>query len=212
MLTVSLMALPIFPLQAKLKQSLNQVFEKVVVINLARRADRLHNITGQLDAHGITFERFDAVDARELGVSGVVACAMSHRAVVEKYKDCQNLFIFEDDAVLDSAFETAFDAVMANIPDNWQMLYLGCFVQQSETINKKVSRLIGGITTHGYGFKNEIFDKLIAVSYRNEPIDLAYMSLHPSLNAYVAKPTLVNQLPGYSDIEESVKDYTVILQ
>lgn len=201
-----------FQLQAKLKQSLNQVFEKVIVINLARRTDRLENITCQLDAHNITFERFDAIDGIELGITGVAACAMSHRAVIEKYKDCKSLFIFEDDALLNNQFETSFHESMSKTPADWQMLYLGCNVQQSKPINEKVSRLIGGIATHAYGFKNEIVDKLMAASLRNEPIDFAYMSLHPSINAYVASPTLVTQLPGYSDIEQSFKDYTSILQ
>jgi subtilisin family serine protease len=42
-----------------------------------------------------------AVGGNGLGVTGVAACAMSHRAVIEKYKDCQSLFIFEDDAEFD---------------------------------------------------------------------------------------------------------------
>jgi len=72
--------------------------------------------------------------------------------------------------------------------------------------------LMGGVALHAYGIKKDIFDDLIRLSYINEPVDVAYMQLNRSIPTYVAKPTIVNQVPGFSDIENSVKDYREILR
>jgi len=198
-------------LQAKLKPTFNQVFEQVVVINLARRPDRMAQIKAQLDAHKITFERFEAIDGQELGIGGVAACAMSHRAVIEKYKDCQSLFIFEDDAELNPNFEQLWDVFIANLPDDWQMIYLGCNRVKSETIANGVDKLLLGITTHAYGAKQSVFNSMIDVSKRAEAIDLSYMQLQVSVPTYVAVPTMVGQVPGFSDIEQRFTDYKYVL-
>jgi len=194
-------------LQARLKPTFNEVFEQVVVINLAKRPDRMAQIKAQLDAHKITFERFEAIDGHELGITGVAACALSHRAVIEKYKDCQSVFIFEDDAELHPNFEQLWDVFIANLPDDWQMLYLGCNKIDWQPIAKGVARLSAGIATHAYGAKQSVFDSMIDASKRAEPIDLSYMQLQVSVPTYVAVPSMVGQVPGFSDIEHRFTDY-----
>jgi GR25 family glycosyltransferase involved in LPS biosynthesis len=198
-------------LPAKLNPKFNEVFEKVVVINLARRGDRLANITEQLNAHKIEFDRFEAIDGQELGISGVAACAMSHRAVIEKYKDCQSLFIFEDDAELKPDFALLWDRFIANLPDDWQMIYLGCNRIESNPTADGVARLLQGVATHAYGAKQAIFHNLIQLSQANQPIDLSFMQMQVSVPTYMAHPTMVGQVPGFSNIEERFIDYTFLL-
>jgi hypothetical protein len=198
-------------LQAKLKLTFNEVFDKVIVINLAKRPDRMAQIKEQLDAHKITFERFEAIDGQELGITGVAACALSHREVIEQYKDCQSLFIFEDDAELHPNFEQLWDVFIANLPDDWQMLYLGCNRIESNLVANGVGRLLQGVATHAYGAKQTIFDDLIKVSKSANPIDISYMQMQVSVPIYVAMPTMVGQVPGFSNIEERFTDYTFLL-
>jgi GR25 family glycosyltransferase involved in LPS biosynthesis len=198
-------------LVVKLKPTFNQVFEKVIVINLAKRPDRMAEIKAQLDAHKITFERFEAIDGQELGVSGVAACTMSHRAVIEKYKGCQNLFIFEDDAQLSPDFALLWDNFIENLPDDWQMLYLGCNKIEFNPVADGVSRLLAGVATHAYAAKQSVFDSMIEASKRAEAIDLSYMQLQVAVPVYVATPSMVGQVPGFSDIEQRFTDYTNVL-
>jgi hypothetical protein len=198
-------------LQVRLKLKFNEVFEKVVVINLARRNDRLASITKELNAHNIEFERFEAIDGQELGISGVAACAMSHRAVIEKYKDCENLFIFEDDAELKPDFALLWDKFIVNLPDDWQMIYLGCNRIESNPIADGVARLLQGVATHAYGAKQSMFDSLIRASKGAEPVDLSYMQLQMSVPVYVAIPSMVGQVAGFSDIENRFTDYKYVL-
>ena len=190
-----------------MKPTFNEVFEKVIVINLAKRPDRMAQIKAQLDAHKITFERFEAIDGQELGITGVQACALSHRGVIEQYKDAGNVFIFEDDAELNEDFEQLWDVFIANLPDDWQMVYLGCNKIDWQPIAKGVARLSAGIATHAYGAKQSVFDSMIDASKRAEPIDLSYMQLQVSVPTYVAVPSMVGQVPGFSDIEHRFTDY-----
>jgi GR25 family glycosyltransferase involved in LPS biosynthesis len=190
-----------------LKPTFNEVFEKVIVINLAKRPDRMAQIKAQLDAHKITFERFEAIDGQELGITGVQACALSHRGVIEQYKDAGNVFIFEDDAELNEDFEQLWDVFIANLPDDWQMVYLGCNKIDWQPIAKGIARLSAGIATHAYGAKQSVFDSMIDASKRAEPIDLSYMQLQVSVPTYVAVPSMVGQVPGFSDIEHRFTDY-----
>ena len=62
---------------------INDYFSKVILINLDRREDRLEKISTQLDNLGITFERFSAIDGKELGISPITAGTMSHQKVLE---------------------------------------------------------------------------------------------------------------------------------
>ena len=164
-------------------------------------------IKAQLDAHKITFERFEAIDAQELGITGVQACALSHRGVIEQYKNAGNVFIFEDDAELNEDFEQLWDVFIANLPDDWQMVYLGCNKIDWQPIAKGIARLSAGIATHAYGAKQSVFDSMIDASKRAEPIDLSYMQLQVSVPTYVAVPSMVGQVPGFSDIEQRFTDY-----
>jgi hypothetical protein len=196
-------------LQAKLNPKFNEVFEKVVVINLARRGDRLASITKELNDHNIEFELFEAVDGQKLGISGVAACAMSHRAVIEKYKDCHNLFIFEDDASLDADFNAKFDDFLGKLPDDWQMLYLGSWPYSIIDIGiEGIRKTEGNILTHAYGAKREIFQDLIDASHDAvNPIDVAYGLLHQRVQTYMAHPSFVIQTPGFSDIRNHDVNY-----
>ncbi len=62
---------------------INDYFSKVILINLDRREDRLEKISTQLDNLGITFERFSAIDGKELGINPIAAGTMSHQKVLE---------------------------------------------------------------------------------------------------------------------------------
>ena len=61
---------------------INDVFERVVVLNLDRRPDRMANVGAQLDRLGIGYERFAAVDGRAAPVRAAWQ-AYAERSLVE---------------------------------------------------------------------------------------------------------------------------------
>ena len=75
----------------------NEYFDRVVVINLDRRPDRMEILGKQLDELEIQYERFSAIDGKERGISPITAGTMSHVEVLKNHRD-QKILVLEDDA------------------------------------------------------------------------------------------------------------------
>ena len=193
---------------------LNSFFDRVVLINLARRPDRLEKFTAQAKSVGLEFERFDAIDAREEGITGADACAASHREVVTQAKadGVGRLFIFEDDALFSERFEPACEVILSMVPNDWQMLYLGSWPYSIIPVNQLVARTEGTICTHAYGFKSEVFDLVIECSLGPTPIDDQLARRHGQIRTYMAHPSIVTQEPGFSDIRNHEVDITQFIR
>ena len=191
---------------------INDFFDRIVLINLDRRPDRLAEFEKQSREHGITFVRHSAADAQTLGITGIQACALSHRQVLSDAKADRvaRLFIFEDDAEFRPNFASAFEKLARVIPDDWQMLYL-CSWRLFPNIDigiENLKRSEGMILTHAYGMKAEVYDQLIEASKQNMPIDEAFRLLHAKMKVYVAEPSIVVQKAGVSDVRGVFADYS----
>ena len=190
---------------------LNEFFDRVALINLDRRTDRLGRFVSQAISLGIEFVRYSAVDAEACGITGQRACAASHRQVIaDALADgVERLFIFEDDAGFDAEFNAKFDHISKVVPDDWQMLYLGSWPYSIIDVGiEGLKRTQGNILTHAYGAKREIFEQLIECSLKEQhPIDEAYALLHEEVMTYMASPSFVTQLPDFSDIRKHQVDY-----
>ena len=189
---------------------LNSFFDKIVLINLARRPDRLEKFTAQAASFGLEFERFDAVDARTENLTPQQACAASHREVVTQAKaeGVGRLLIFEDDALFPDRFADACEVVLGMVPKDWEMLYLGAWPLELKPVNQLVARTTASIVTHAYGFKSDVFDLVIEASLGSTPIDDQLSKRHGEIKTYIAHPAIVTQMPDFSDIRGCVVDYT----
>ncbi len=190
---------------------LNEFFDRVVVINLDRRQDRLKELKKQTKSLGVDFVRHSAADAKALGISNIAACTKSHHEVLEAAKTdgVQRLLILEDDAEFGHSFTANFTELVSKLPEDWQMLYLGSNTFLPVDIGVEgLRKTDGSLTTHAYGVKAELYDTLIqAASDERWPIDLTYSELHPQVQAYAAWPSLIGQRASYSDIESRYVDY-----
>ena len=79
--------------------------DRVLYINIARRADRRAEISGELQRLGIAEDsivRIEAVDAQECEETPIVCCARSHIAALEHAmtEDLNGVLILEDDFML----------------------------------------------------------------------------------------------------------------
>jgi GR25 family glycosyltransferase involved in LPS biosynthesis len=105
--------------------TLNEYFDKIVFINLARRPDRLEHALQQFKEHDIDACRFEGIDMGELGNHG---CTASHGAVLQMIIDHEwpRTLIFEDDVKFRFIQTQAlFAAIIEQVPKDWFMLYLG---------------------------------------------------------------------------------------
>ena len=181
----------------------NDYFPNPILINLDKRKDRLKQFDKQAKALGINYERLQAIDS----IDPRLGCKLSHMAALTKY-DSDVIFIFEDDAVFVDDFHKQFEQAMDWVPRDWQMLYFGAHMLQKQRVNDYWYRSLECSSTHAYAVKRQFAHRLIKAGMNpTNHIDVDYASLHKDLIAYVARPTLIYQGPGYSDILGSDVDY-----
>lgn len=190
----------------------NDFFDKVVVINLDRRTDRMEKLGPQLEELGIEYERFSAIDAKELGISPIVAGTMSHVAVMKKYEG-EKVLILEDDALFCENFNEKFAEAIETIPADWDVLYLGALLPKNTgkviPVNNHWAKQVFSTGTQAYcvlPFRAKHFiENLDGYEWY---IDIGMRTFGEPFNCLIAQPNLVTQFPSYSDLrEQDVDDF-----
>lgn len=189
----------------------NDYFDKVVVINLDRRPDRMEQLDPQLKELGIEYERFSAIDSREANVKPYIAGTMSHVAVWKKYKG-QKVLVLEDDALFCENFNEKFSEAIQTLPDNWDIFYLGVLLPKhtgrvDDFGNKHWFKQVMSTGTQAYCLKPSKMDYFISKLDGYEwYIDIGLRLENVDNNCLVAQPNLVTQFPSYSDLREMEVD------
>jgi GR25 family glycosyltransferase involved in LPS biosynthesis len=189
---------------------INEYFDKVVVINLDKRTDRLEKISKQLDELGIVFERFSAIDGTSK--DPITAGTMSHTQVWKKYQGLKVL-VLEDDALFVDNFNEKFAEVMQTLPSDWDIFYLGALVAPTTgklvKVNEHWYKQIVSTGTQAYCLKpgkmDYFYNRLKDYEWY---IDIGLRLEAVSNNCYITQPNLVTQSPGYSDLRlKEVSDF-----
>lgn len=143
---------------------MDDLFSKVLVINMDGEEDRYRSVCERLRATGTTrIDRVGAVDGKKLTESdkealctgycramctpSMVGCFLSHRKCWQRCVDegLPNVLIVEDDAIFtEHALEGARTAVR-ELPPAWAMLYLGCFTcsdDDTTTEDASIARML----------------------------------------------------------------------
>lgn len=182
---------------------LNDYFDHIYLLNLDRRTDRMYEVNKALTSLGIEYERFSATDAKQLGIKGSDGCRISHMNIIRdaKEKGYKTILIFEDDVTFKDDFVDRLKST--EVPDDWQMLYLGgSLIHQWGRVNDSLVASNGIHTTHAYAIKSEIFDYILENMQDDDILDVRYAKMHPDLDTYMFLPSICSQASGYSDIEE----------
>lgn len=182
----------------------NEYFDKVVVINLDRRTDRMEKLDAQLKELGIQYERFSAIDGKELGIDPVEAGKLSHLKVLESL-GTEKVLILEDDALFVEDFQERFDKVMGSLPTNWDVFYLGAwlpkYTAELKQVNKHWHKQIMSNGMQAYCVNPNKVDFFInKVKEWDGYIDVCFRFLASETNAYIVQPNLVIQFPSFSDL------------
>jgi glycosyl transferase family 25 len=201
----------------KMSESKFGFVDHVVYINLDRRTDRWEQIVAELAPHFAPEKvtRFSAIQ-RDCGALG---CTLSHIAVLEMAKEnkWKNVLVLEDDAMwttehfeeayatLERLSKNAYDTIM--LSSTCARWYLGSL------------KLISAQTTAAYLVDAGYYDRLLS-NFREsrDLLEVSNDSLKHALDQYwkaqqerdnwfVVIPSLMQQRPGYSDIERKVVDY-----
>ncbi len=113
------------------------MFQRVYVINLKRRPDRLRMFFQRVDACDWPFERptiYEAIDGDRVGVpaeftqgGGAYGCRMSHLRILQDclMQDVDSVLILEDDADFRPDFGEAVQDFLAKLPSDWEGIMFG---------------------------------------------------------------------------------------
>ncbi len=110
-------------------------FDKVFLINLEHNRERLERSEKFLQNWHLTYERFDAVYAKNMGIrhidgkftQGMVGCFLSHffifhQAVREGW---ETILVLEDDFEPVPGFDHLFAEAWKQVPEDWHFIWLG---------------------------------------------------------------------------------------
>ena len=195
---------------------LNDIFDRIVLINLDRRPDRLEEFDEQAQRVGLAYERYSAFDAegvvdnRGRAMRGIEACTKSHYNILDKALNdgVERLFIFEDDSNFVDNFNEEFEKTWAEMPDDWELFYGGLWLH---TFNKHSDRLVKptySYSAHAWGVDRKAMETVHRTLQGKQIIDLELSIMNERMKAYCAKPALIYQRPGYSDLDKQFRDVT----
>ena len=189
--------------------TLDKYFDRVIVINVPRRSDRLEAFTKEAERLGFDFEVHPAMDGKFMGMDPIDAGRLSHIEVLRKIKPDEMVLICEDDALFREDFNEVLDEYMADLPENWDIFYLGALKNEVKPVNKHWVRQVVSTGTQAYCVNPAKVDLFIQIAREFDRwIDVAYRVWADRTNAYIAQPNLVIQSAGFSDLRgELVSDF-----
>lgn len=191
-------------------------FDRVICINLDRRPDRWEGFLASAAAHipPDRVERFSAFDAQKLmipswwnGTPGGYACTLSHRfAIAGAFAGPgESALIFEDDAKLAPDFGERLGSLMAQVPLDWHLLYLGGQHRprfRPLPAAEGVVRCRHTIRMHAYAVHRRGAAVVHDLLARTPKIcDQALADIHPRLPTYAPMRWMVAQRADFSDVE-----------
>ena len=195
------------------------LFPLTVCINLDRRPERWQRMQRAFAAQSIdSVERFSAIDGNETVLphdwahtAGAYGCLLSHVRVVREARDAgvSSVLIFEDDAVFDPQFKEKFATFIQELPDDWDMLFLGALHKdEPRKVSEHIARITKANSTFAYAIRNTVFDAFIELNSRAENVlDMNSYVLQERFNCYCLMPNLVWVESEYSDVQNRVENH-----
>jgi glycosyl transferase, family 25 len=147
-------------------QHLNNYFDKIYVLCLPRLTDRIEHIKNNLA--GLNYELFEGVDKQNVTLTdfkkkgvynteqyhqfykgnkdmalGMLCCALGHVKIYESIlkNNFEKTLILEDDILLTSDGLASFNAIVNELPNNWDLLYLGYEKNETNGWLQKIKKI-----------------------------------------------------------------------
>jgi hypothetical protein len=194
--------------------TLNDYFDTIWCINMDRSPDRLAHATTEAQRHNFTFARFRALDYKDwdgcppmvraaMG-NAMCGCSHSHSAICHHLAITgQNGLILEDDfEILHSNFNDLFAAAWAEVPPDWDIVYLGCGYG-SPPVERASRHLVcaGHIkTTSSYAISARHARSMAPLLACCAGPDDIHSGMNGLVRAYVMHPRLMGQYACHSEI------------
>ena len=194
--------------------AIGNAFARVVVINLARRPERLVRFSSRVQGNWpfALPQRFEAVEGSNQVLpptwkkgAGAWGCLQSHRAVLDSAiaDGVSSLLVMEDDAFPVDDFAVLAEIFLSRVPDDWNCLMLGAeHLLPPVPVGPGVMRCVASIRCHAYALRGPLMPMLSVFWQCNKTdhCDLVLSSLMTHYKTYAPDPLLFGQEAGRSDI------------
>ena len=199
---------------------LKDFVDRVYVINLKRRPDRLRTFFQRLEHYGWPFKEpivYPAIEGDKVGVppeftqgGGAYGCRMSHLRILQDclMEDVQSVMILEDDADLCEGFPEKVAEFLEKVPSDWEGIMLGGqhHALPIPTAIDGVVRVRYAQRTHCY-IARPSYMKALQRRWGNATVHIDWLMRdwqHQHV-VYAPDPWLVGQAGGRSDIRGAEK-------
>lgn len=179
----------------------------VVVINMDDRPERWEAVQKELPKLGFDkWERFPGIPGGDIG---------SVRAHLECVKGYGHRFIFEDDVYFDDGAKEIFDKAMNQLPDDFDLFYIGANVKTPQKrYSDNLFTITGGThTNHAILFSDKA-RKTITELYDPDTNPITHIFDHwlfmegqKIMKCFACWPLIAFQRGGYSDVRKQYFDY-----
>lgn len=204
---------------------MNDYFDKIYLINLLKRRDRLNNSKKELDAMNINYTLHKAVDAdiknveyKHQNIEGWNKySAALVTTTIEIIKDAiknnyTKIFIFEDDVIFTKNAKTELNNIKWLDDAEWDMLHFGTIDRSTPIFyNNNWDIIKLSYCCHAYGIHSRIYkDYLYYLNLMDKPIDhITVSNFQPFRRCFKMKPTICYQKPDYSNIRKTQVNYLI---
>ena len=197
-------------------------FDRIFLVNLKRRTDRLEHALGVLAQLGISrdsvtlFEGYDK-PIHDGKPNGNMGCTASHRALFEMiaYEKIPRALILEDDFDIACTGpdqrvkvdpQRLFESYIPELPSRWDLLYLGRHFAEMPISRRSphVIRVARMHTTSTYAITAEHARRIAPYISGVGPIDVAISGFNRESECYCVDPTLFVQYTNMSDLSDQV--------
>jgi len=175
-----------------MKNTINNVFDQVYLLNLERDTNKLDSMKLKLEKLNIKFKVFKAIDGNQLknckllrfGNKGAVGYKMSMMQIFKNAKNMneKKILIFEDDLYFHKEFNILFDEFYSKIKqlsDPFKLIYFGASnnnlinfhdsIKQNKTLYHLKEQPIAG--SYAMGYCSSIFNKILKFEKDERPLD-----------------------------------------
>jgi hypothetical protein len=193
---------------------LNKI-NRIVVLNLPHREDRLLHFAAQADKYELPYHRIEAIKDNQ-GAKGLKD-TMVKLFTEEIEKGTKHILVFEDDAEIllpPPIFHDTMDKVTEQLPENYWMCFLGCQITGSISHfpSPNIIQASKMFSTHSVLYSLQGMKEIMARGM-DSPIDNFYVDkVEGAGNSYCTYPLLCSQKPDVSDIGGQFIDWTPFIQ
>ncbi|HTW95250.1 MAG TPA: hypothetical protein VMD30_10675 [Tepidisphaeraceae bacterium] len=194
--------------------NLSTAFDRVVVVNLARRPQRMAEFWANLgsDWPFARPQRFAAIDGAEVGVpaewkrgAGAWGCMLSHRQIMRSAiaDGIDSILVLEDDAVPVRGFGGLAGHFMRRVPDDWDCLMLGGqHLTAPKPIIEGIVQCVCTHRTHAFAVRRRMMPGLLKFweTVTDDHCDIVLAACMGVFKTYAPDPFLIGQSAGFSDV------------